>query len=127
MWLLENLEDIILNFEDITPKILALDDQLERIIKLQQGSQDNEDYLKLVKKEIKIYEKHGGSFLWGKYQQDTLEKTMDKLKKDKESNGGVAYTADELLKLKKIETEKLKEEIVAMSLIKRANKIRFGN
>ena len=127
VWLLETLEDIILNFEDITPKILALDDQLERIIKLRQGSQDNEDYLKQVKKEIKIYEKHGGSFLWGKYQQDTLEKTMDKLKKDKESNGGVAYTADELTELKKIETEKLKEEIVAMSLIKRADKKRFGN
>ena len=63
----------------------------------------------------------------GEHQEDALEKTMDKLKKDKESNGGVAYTADELLELKKIETEKLKEEIVAMSLIKRADKKRFGN
>ena len=68
VWLLKELEDIMLNFEDISPKILAMDDQLERIIKLRQGNQENEDFIKLYLKEIKIYEKHGGKFLWGEHQ-----------------------------------------------------------
>ena len=58
----------------------------------------------------------------GKHQEDKLTKTMDKLKADKMANGSTAYTADELIQLKKIETEKLKEEIIAMSMIKRADK-----
>ena len=127
VWLLEKLEDIILNFEDITPKVLALDDQLERIIKLRQGSQDNEDFLKLVKKEIKIYEKHGGRFLWGKTQEDSLDASLKKLQDEKIATDGVAYTVDEMSELKKIETDKLNKEIIAMAMIKRADKKRFGN
>ena len=49
-WLLETLEDIMLNFEDITPKALAMDDHIERIIKLRQGTLSNEDYIKVLQK-----------------------------------------------------------------------------
>ena len=37
VWLLETLEDIMINFEDVRPKALAIDDQMERTIKLKQG------------------------------------------------------------------------------------------
>ena len=53
------------NFEEVTPKTLAIDDQMERIMKLKQGESTNEDLLKQVKKELKVYEKHGGDIMWG--------------------------------------------------------------
>ena len=71
-WLFEALEDVMVNFEDVKPKVLAMDDQLERIMKLRQGSTSNEDFIKLIQKELKLFEKHGGSFLWGKTQEEQL-------------------------------------------------------
>ena len=127
LWLLSKLEDIILSFEDITPIVLSMDDQLERIMKLRQGTQENELYLKTMIKEIKIYEKHGGRFLWGKHQEDQLEKTMTKLKEDKIKLDNISYDDEELLELKKLEKKKIHDEIVAMALIKRSDKKRFGN
>ena len=37
VWLLETLEDIMNNFEDVKPKMLATDDHMERIMKLKKG------------------------------------------------------------------------------------------
>ena len=37
VWLLETLEDIVINFEDAKPKKIWIDDQMERIMKLNQG------------------------------------------------------------------------------------------
>ena len=64
VWLLETLEDIMINFEEVKPKPLAIDDQMERIMKIKQGEFTNEDFLKQVQKYLKVYEKHGGDFLW---------------------------------------------------------------
>jgi hypothetical protein len=68
LWLLKVVEDITLNFEETKPKLLAVDDQMERIMKLKQGEATIEDYVKMVTKELKVFEKHGGDFLWGKTQ-----------------------------------------------------------
>ena len=55
LWLLETLEDIMVNFEEVKPKILAIDDQMKRIMRLKQGeSTTNEDFLKTTMKELKI-------------------------------------------------------------------------
>ena len=70
VWLLETLENTMIYFEDVKPKTLAIDDQMERIMKLNQGESTNEYFLKQVQNELKVYEKHGGDFLWG-YAQDT--------------------------------------------------------
>ena len=43
VWLLENMEDIMINFEDVKPKTLSIDDHIERIMKLKQGESTNED------------------------------------------------------------------------------------
>ena len=94
IWFLKNLEDIILNFEDTKPVILALDDQLETIITLKLGNHSNEDFIKLVSKELKVFEKQGGDFLWG----DTCRKELTKRLEDAYvGDKGVAMTKDELM------------------------------
>ena len=37
VWLLETLEDIMINLEDVKPRKLAIDDHTERIMKRKQG------------------------------------------------------------------------------------------
>ena len=66
IWLLKILEDVSLNFEEDKPKLLAVDDQMERIMKIKQGDTTNEDFVKLITKELKVYKKHGGNFFMGK-------------------------------------------------------------
>ena len=41
VWLLETLEDNMINLEDVKPKTLAIDDHMERIMKLKQGESTN--------------------------------------------------------------------------------------
>ena len=123
LWLLETLEDIMVNFEEVKPKILAIDDQMERIMRLKQGeSTTNEDFLKTTMKELKIYEKHNGcNFLWGKLQDETLEEKI------KHAKSKLLLSDDELKHLKIITKRELKEEIVSMAVLKRADKKRYGN
>ena len=53
VWLLESLEDIMTNFEDEKPKILAMDDQMERIMRMKQGENTtNEDFFKQINKHF---------------------------------------------------------------------------
>ena len=63
VWLLKTFEDVILNFEETKPKLLAVDDQMENIMKLKQRNATNKDFIKTVSKELHVYEKHGGDFL----------------------------------------------------------------
>jgi hypothetical protein len=67
IWLLTQLEDIMVRFEKVNPKLLTVDNQrMLRIRNLtKQGEATNEDFVKMVVKELKMYEKHGGDFLWG--------------------------------------------------------------
>ena len=37
VWLLETLEDIMIDFEDVKPNTPSINDQMERIVKLKQG------------------------------------------------------------------------------------------
>jgi len=64
VWLLESLENIMVNFEDCKPRTRGMDDRLERIIKSKQGENTlNGDFLREMAKEIKVYVKYGGKFL----------------------------------------------------------------
>ena len=73
LWLLKTIEDITLNFEETKPKLLAIDDQMERIMKIKQGDTTNEDFIKMVSKELKVYEKHGGDFYGEKPRFERLQ------------------------------------------------------
>ena len=54
VWLLETLGDTMIYFEDVNPKTLAINDQMERIMKLKQGESTLKDFLKQLKKELKV-------------------------------------------------------------------------
>jgi len=133
LWLLGSLEDIMINFEEVKPKILAIDDQMERIMRLKQGESTNKDFLKQVVKELKVYEKHGGDFLWGNTQETELEDRVTNAKirysvvnDNAEGKPGV-MPADQVKEHTAIAKKALKEEIVAMSVLKRADRKRYGN
>ena len=65
IWLMNSLDDIIVKFEQVKPNTLSLDDQLEKIMSMRQKeSTSNEDFIKMVKRELDILEKHGGTLLW---------------------------------------------------------------
>ena len=50
--------------EQINPRTQSLDDQLERTIGIRETENTrNEDFIKMIKKEVDIFEKHGGRIL----------------------------------------------------------------
>jgi hypothetical protein len=75
IWLLTQLEDIMVRFEKVNPKLLTVDNnqRMHRIMNLKQGEATNEDFVKLVVKELKVYEKHGGIFVCGGGQKSDLK------------------------------------------------------
>ena len=64
--LLKAIKDINLSFEETKLKLLAIDGQMETIMKLKQGNTTNEDFIKTMSKELKVCEKHREDFLQGK-------------------------------------------------------------
>jgi hypothetical protein len=127
VWLLKAMEDIILNFEETKPKLLAIDDQMETIMKLKQGNTTNEDFIKTVSKELKVYEKHGGDFLWGKTQEQAMALRMKIATAEHEKSKGSPLDNDETQEIKSNVKKALKEQILAMTILKRADKRRYGN
>eukprot|EP00557_Chaetoceros_sp_GSL56_P004583 CAMPEP_0176503500 /NCGR_PEP_ID=MMETSP0200_2-20121128/15397_1 /TAXON_ID=947934 /ORGANISM="Chaetoceros sp., Strain GSL56" /LENGTH=435 /DNA_ID=CAMNT_0017902797 /DNA_START=426 /DNA_END=1731 /DNA_ORIENTATION=- len=126
-WLLTQLEDIMVRFEEIKPKLMAIDDQMHRIMNLRQGDSTNEEFVKLVAKELKVYEKHGGEFLWGmKQRKDVETRLKDALEKYLDLNG-VIMPDDMINEQTRIIKKQLREEIAATAIIKRADKKRYGN
>ena len=127
IWLLETVEDIMINFEETKPKTQSLDDQMETIMTLRQGDESNADFIKLVTKELKVYEKHGGDFLWGKPMNDDLDSKL-KMAKDlfKVENNGTEMPDDDLKEKKRLLKRGMKEYIVAMAVLKRADPNRYG-
>ena len=70
----------MINFEGVKPKTLAIDEQMERIMKLKQGQSTNNNFLKQVRKELKVYEKHSSDFLWGDTQYTELAEQVKNAK-----------------------------------------------
>jgi len=126
VWFLETLDDIILKFEETKPKLLAIDDQMELVMTMKQGNSTNEDFIKLMTKEVKVYTKHGGSFLWGKTQQLELVKRKTAALKIFISENSTAWTKEEETETEKLIRKRLDEEILAMAIMKRADKKRYG-
>ena len=118
----------MVNFEEVKPKTLAIDDHMERIMKLEQGESTNKNFLNQVQNELKVYDKHGGDFLWGDAQDTELAERVQNAK----FTYGVANTsadgtvtemlADEVKDKNATSKNDLKEKIVAMEALKRADK-----
>ena len=122
VWLLESLEDIMMKFEKNKPNIVALDDQNERIARLRQGKENvgNDDFVKIVQKEISVYEKHGGLYLWGKEQQNEVSAMMSKVSAKHLESKGKPMTKELKSEHKLRLTNIVKEKITAMTIIKRS-------
>ena len=127
IWLLKAIEDIVLHFEETKPKLLAIDDQMERIMSMRQGTSTNDDFVKDLQKELKVFEKHGGDFLWGNHQKKSFEarKTVAVNTFTKDTNK--EPTNEEEKELVNIVRTTIKEEILAMTIIKQADSSRFGS
>ena len=122
IWLLEALDDIVVKFKTVKPRFLSLDDQLERIMTMRQSERmNNHDFLNLMKKEVDIYEKHGGRFLWADKEVETRLKEFVKLKAD---NKQKVIASEKESEKERIQTE-IKEKILAMVIIKRSCQKRF--
>ena len=123
----------MINVEDVNPNTLVIDEQIERIMKIKHGESTNEDLLKQVQKELKLYKKNGGDFFWGDAQDTEL---ADHVQNTKFTYGVVNTSAygtrttmpeDRIKEKKSIAKKYMKEEIVSMAVLKRADKRRYGN
>jgi len=128
IWLLESMEDIMIMFEEIKPNIICMDDQMERIVRMKQGENTtDEDFLKQALKEIKVYEKHGGTFLWGSSQEKLLAEELEKAKVEYAIEQETQMTQEMEKAVLKEARRSIKEEITVMAILKRTVKKRYGN
>jgi len=128
IWLLEVMEDIMNRSEEIKPKILCMDDQMERIMRMKQGEHTtNEDFLKQALKEIKVYEKDEGRFLWGSSQEKLLAEELEKAKVEYVIEKGTKMTQEMEKSVLEKARRSIKEEITVMAILKRTDKKRYGN
>ena len=113
----------MINFEEVNPKTLSIYDYMECIMKLKQGESMNEYFPKQVQKDLKVYEKHGGDFLWGDAQDTELEERVQNAKstygvENTSADGTVASMPDnEVKENNSIAKKALKDQIVAMVVL----------
>jgi hypothetical protein len=117
----------MVRFEEVKPKVLAVDDQMQHIMNMRQGDATNEEFVKLLMKEMKVYEKHGGDFLWGEKQKNDLEKGLVEAKTQYQQRHSVDMPEEESKEQVRLIKKKLREEIMATAILKRADKKRYGN
>ena len=126
LWLLESLDDIMVNFEKVKPNELAIDDQMERIMNLKQSeSAKNDDFINLVQKEVKVLEKHGGKFLWGTHHEEESKQKLDKIKDEHKIKSKSEMDEVELKEHTERINKEIKNRIIAMAIIKRSCSKRY--
>ena len=130
-WLMSTVDDIVSGYEEgVAPAELALDDALEHIFEMRQKrTESNEQFVKSMLRSIKAYERRGGPFLWTPANEQELKKFMDKAKLDftAASPNRNAMTQDQEDNARRVQKKAIKERGIAMSILKRANKERFGD
>ena len=52
--------------------MVTIDDKMEEILNMKQNNTSNEDFVRIMTKEIKVYEKYGGDFLWTTFHSTNL-------------------------------------------------------
>ena len=80
-----------------------------------------------MQKEIKIFEKHGGRYLWGAKQDAKLNKKLKQAEDEHTAAKNKPFTAEEKKNRTSIIKKEIQEEILSMTIIKRADKRRYGN
>ena len=127
-WLLSTLEDIMVNFEEVQKKAIALDNQVKRIVNIKQAESSNEDFVKLATKELKLLEKRGSTYLWVTDEILRLKTMVDTENKTyKDSNDGQEMSADQLIETTSRVRKALKEELISLVILQRSDKNRYGS
>ena len=131
VWLRSVLDDIVSGYEEgVAPAKLALDDALEQIFKMRQKKDEtNEAFVKTMLRAIKAYERRGGPFLWTPAKEKELKAAMVEAKSDfvAASSAGAAMTREQEDDARRIKRKTVKERSIAMSILKRTDKDRFGD
>lgn len=124
LWLLGCLEDIMTKFEKIKPPELAMEDQMIRMAGLKQkDDESNEDFVKLITKEIKLYEKHGGQYLWCDKHDEELKKKVKEANESWKSKYSKVDVTPEIEKEHiRIAKKTIKDGIAAVAIFRRLNK-----
>ena len=78
----------------------------------------NEDFFRQIHKELKVYEKHGGTFLWGEQQQDEFEEAFVLAKAKFKIATSLDMSKKYLKEQEKVLKVKIKEKIVAMAIVR---------
>lgn len=127
-WLLAAIDDIMLCFEKNKSAILALDDQMEKIMRMRQKeTETNEDFIKSMTREMKVFKKHGGKALWGADIEEELEDQLEEVRRAYVKENNATMSSDEEKEAIKILEKEYEERILSMAILKRADKRRFGN
>ena len=97
MWLLGTIEDIMLQIVKRQLPLITVSEQNDRIATLRQKQHEtNEDFMKSVAREIKLFEKQGKDFLWGESQERFLEKAEIEAKTTYMTNNGQDMPDDKI-------------------------------
>ena len=125
-WLTETLDNIMANFEvDSENQDIAMDRQMRRIQGMRQkDDQTIEEFVKAVRREIKVYETHGGRYMWGSTQDDELKAAMviaraEHKKDNREEKMTSEEEAAERERQKRLISERLVPATIINSLDKR--------
>ncbi|CAJ1965734.1 unnamed protein product [Cylindrotheca closterium] len=132
VWLMSTIDDIVSGYEEgIAPAELALDDAIEQIFKMRQkGSESNEAFVKTMLQAIKDYERRGGPFLWTPAKEKEPKTTVEAAKSKffaASATGTTVMTKEQEDDVRRIKKKMIKDCSIAMSILKRTNKERFGD
>ena len=128
IWLVSIIDDIINDFvEAAKPTILSIIDQIEEIYKLRQMDLTNDEYVEKFQKKVKLLSRYGAHHAWGQHMEEQLAEALNEAMEKIKEETGLEATDDELKESKKMLKAAAKEQIVAMAIIKQADKKRFGD
>ncbi|KAL3937291.1 MAG: hypothetical protein SGBAC_007580, partial [Bacillariaceae sp.] len=106
------------------------DDALEQIFKTRQKkTMTNEDFVKTMLQAIKAYKRRAGPFLWTPVNAKELKQETDDAKVAfvSASATGTAMTQEQEDDARRVKRKSIKECSIAMSILKRTDKDRFGD
>lgn len=79
IWMLNKIDDIMANFNCHDDPIMANIFQALKVFTIKQGAQEeNEDFVKRVRRTVKVYEDRGGDLLWSFGILELIEKVEDR-------------------------------------------------
>jgi hypothetical protein len=128
LWLMGNLNDIMVGFvEGVKPETLVMDEQLGKVYNMKQKpGETNEEFFKVFLREVEVYEKRGGKFLWSKMMDKRLVQAMKKKKTAyAANNSGSIMPVDEEEEERRVQDDILKEEIASLSVLTRFGMVAY--